>query len=81
VKLSSSRTLLCEGSPTPVEASVAYNANTKTARLDPSKDLKPNTLYEAVVTAGAKDLAGNRLDQKPGVKGNQRKVWCFTTAE
>jgi hypothetical protein len=28
---------------------------------------------------GARDLAGNRLDQSPGVAGSQPKVWVFTT--
>jgi hypothetical protein len=32
-----------KGSSTPPEASAAYNANTKTARLDPTDDLKPAT--------------------------------------
>ncbi|MDP9437993.1 MAG: Ig-like domain-containing protein [Actinomycetota bacterium] len=53
------------------------------ATLDPfgatSTLLAAKTKYKAVVTAGAKDLAGNALDQKPTAAGNQPKVWYFTT--
>ncbi len=53
------------------------------ATLDPfgASDtlLRANTRYKAVVTTGAKDLAGNRLDQNSTSTGNQRKVWTFTT--
>lgn len=47
--------------------------------LDPSKLLAANTRYKAVVTTGAKDLAGNALDQNPSIGGNQQKVWTFKT--
>jgi Tol biopolymer transport system component len=41
--------------------------------------LAPSTKYKAVVTTGAKDLAGNRLDQdQTPSNGNQQKVWFFT---
>lgn len=41
-----------------------------------TSDLKNvNPKYKAVVTAGAKDLVGNALDQKLRVPGNQKKVW------
>jgi Tol biopolymer transport system component len=41
--------------------------------------LAPRTKYKAVVTTGAKDLAGNRLDQdQTPSNGNQQKVWFFT---
>jgi beta-lactam-binding protein with PASTA domain len=42
--------------------------------------LAPRTKYKAVVTTGAKDLAGNALDQNATTSGNQQKVWFFTTA-
>jgi hypothetical protein len=32
-----------------------------------------------VVTTGAKNLAGNRLDQKPNKRGQQSMSWTFTT--
>jgi Tol biopolymer transport system component len=42
--------------------------------------LAPSTKYKAVVNTGAKDLAGNRLDQdQTPSNGNQQKVWFFTT--
>jgi dipeptidyl aminopeptidase/acylaminoacyl peptidase len=40
--------------------------------------LAPRTKYKAVVTTGAKDLAGNALDQNDKTSGNQQKVWFFT---
>jgi Tol biopolymer transport system component len=40
--------------------------------------LAPSTKYKAVVTTGAKDLAGNALDQNATTSGNQQKVWFFT---
>jgi Bacterial Ig-like domain len=54
-----------------------------TATLNPfgSSDTRLNksTKYKAVVTTGAKDLAGNALDQDATKLGNQQKVWYFTT--
>jgi hypothetical protein len=41
--------------------------------------LAANTKYKAVVTTGARDLAGNRLDQNTTLTGNQQKTWTFTT--
>jgi Tol biopolymer transport system component len=40
--------------------------------------LAPSTKYKAVVTTGAKDQAGNALDQNATTSGNQQKVWFFT---
>jgi hypothetical protein len=41
--------------------------------------LAKNTKYKAVVTTGAKDIAGNALDQNSKKAGNQQKSWTFTT--
>ncbi len=41
--------------------------------------LKENTRYKAVVSTGALDVFGNRLDQQPRVSGNQPKEWYFKT--
>jgi hypothetical protein len=41
--------------------------------------LAANTRYRAVITLGAKDRAGNALDQNPTASGNQSMVWTFTT--
>jgi hypothetical protein len=67
------------GTPNAIGAPVSYDEATKKARLDPDNNLRPGTKYKAVVTTGARDLAGNRLDQNPGVAGSQPKVWVFTT--
>jgi len=36
--------------------------------------------YKAVVSTGAKDLAGNALDQNPTLSGLQQKAWTFTVS-
>ena len=41
--------------------------------------LGANTTYRAVVTMGARDLAGNQLDQSPTIAGKQQKAWTFKT--
>ncbi len=67
-----------EGPDTPVDATVNYGALAKKATLDPIANLVRGARYKAVVTTGAKDLAGNRLDQDPTLSGNQPKTWFFT---
>jgi hypothetical protein len=44
-----------------------------------TQQLAARTKYKAVVTTGAKDLAGNALDQDPMTAGDQQKTWTFTT--
>lgn len=66
------------GSTTAIAATVSYDAATRGATLNPNANLKLGTKYKAVVTAGARDLAGNQLDQDPAVDGNQSKAWFFT---
>ncbi len=62
---------------------VRLSLNGLKATLDPfgtsATLLAKNTKYKAVVTTGAKDLAGNALDQSPTKAGSQQKVWTFTT--
>jgi hypothetical protein len=41
--------------------------------------LAANSRYRAVVTTGARDLAGNQLDQNLTSTGSQPKSWTFTT--
>jgi Bacterial Ig-like domain/FG-GAP-like repeat/Bacterial Ig domain len=41
--------------------------------------LAGRTKFKVVVSTGAKDEAGNQLDQDPSTAGNQQKVWYFTT--
>jgi hypothetical protein len=66
------------GTTTKVSASVTYDPATKTVTLNPATNLKRGAKYVATVTTGAKDLAGNALDQDPNTAGNQAKVWSFT---
>jgi hypothetical protein len=71
--------LFTKGSTTKLTAKVTYDASTHTATLDPANSLRSGRTYKAVVTMGAKDLAGNSLDQNPSVAGEQQKAWLFTT--
>lgn len=68
------------GTKRAVAATVRYDAETNEATLDPSAKLASGTKYAATVTSGAKDLAGNALDQSPSVAGEQPKSWSFVTA-
>ena len=61
------------------KATVTYEEGaTNKATLDPSADLRRGEKYRVVVNRGARDEAGNRLDQDGDPSnGNQRKVWRF----
>ena len=67
-----------KGSTKKLSARVTYNAATKKVTLNPTTSLRKGLSYKAIVTTGAKDVAGNRLDQKRTTKGLQQKVWSFT---
>ena len=67
-----------KGSNKALAATVAYDAETRKAVLDPRVDLRRGATYTPRVTSGAQDLAGSRLDQNPDAAGNQPKVWSFT---
>jgi hypothetical protein len=69
--------LFKKGSTTKIGAAVSYDASTRTAKLDPTNNLRLGTTYKAVVTTGAKDLAGLQLDQTT-TTGLQQKTWLFT---
>jgi Tol biopolymer transport system component len=73
--------LFRKGSTTKLAAEVTYNPDTRKAKLNPTKSLPRGATYKAVVTTGAKDLAGNNLDQNTSLSGQQRKVWFFTVGE
>ena len=64
-------------------ATVAPSEDGLSATLDPygasPTKLGAKTKYKAVVTTGAKDVAGNALDQNSATAGNQQKAWYFTT--
>ncbi len=66
------------GTTTAIGAQVSYDAQKKKAILNPDANLLLGKTYKAVVTTGAEDLAGNRLDQNQTKAGNQQKVWFFT---
>jgi hypothetical protein len=70
--------LVKKGSTKKLSARVTYNAATKKATLNPTASLRKGLTYKAVVTTGAKDVAGSRLDQKRTTKGLQQKLWSFT---
>jgi hypothetical protein len=70
--------LFKKGSTTQRAAQVSYSASTRTAKLDPTNNLREEVTYKAVVSTGAKDLAGNRLDQDRSTTALQKKVWYFT---
>ncbi len=72
---SATMTLVAQGTTTPLAASVAYNAGTKTATLTPSAALGTSTAYVLRIVggpAGVADLAGNRLAADV--------TWTFTTS-
>ena len=73
-----------DGSRTAVAATVTYTETTTAtgakvyrATLNPDSNLQLGRTYIATVTTGARDLAGNALDQDSSVAGNQSKVWTF----
>jgi hypothetical protein len=75
--------LFKKGTTTKIAAKVSYDPTTRTATLDPFGSsttlLARGTTYKAVVTTGAKDVAGNQLDQSP-TTGLQQKAWTFTVS-
>ena len=72
--------LLEQGSTTEIGAILSYRASTDTATLDPTSSLRRGVTYKAVVSTGAKDVAGNPLDQNPTLPDLQQKTWLFTVS-
>jgi hypothetical protein len=72
--------LMKAGTTTAIGAVVSYDATTKKAILNPNANLQLGTKYKAVVTTGATDLAGKRLDQNSSLSGLQQKSWTFTVS-
>ena len=65
------------------KVTVALSTDGLKATLNPfgtstTTHLASGTKYKTVVTTGAKDLAGNRLDQHGSLSGSQPKQWVFT---
>jgi hypothetical protein len=73
--------LFKKGSTTKVGASVTYNPTLDRAVLHPNNFLQRGVSYRAVVTTGAKDKAGHRLDQNRRLSGLQQKVWFFKVSD
>jgi hypothetical protein len=72
-----------DGSTTRItDAPVTLSSDGLQATLDPfgtsATLLSKSTKYRAVVTTGAKDVAGNQLDQNSTTTGLQQKAWSFT---
>jgi subtilisin family serine protease len=71
--------LMKAGTTNQILAVVTYDPNTNKGILNPNANLKLGTKYKAAVTTGAKDLAGNQLDQdQDPSNGLQQKGWSFT---
>jgi hypothetical protein len=70
-----------KGSDTQEDSTMGYNAAQRKVTLWPPNPLQRGVTYKAVVSTGAKDLAGNRLDQNRNSAGLQPKVWYFTIEE
>jgi hypothetical protein len=74
-----------DGSTTQVtNVSVSLSTDGLKATLNPFGSsttlLARGTKYKAVVTTGAKDLAGNRLDQISSTTSLDQKTWSFTVS-
>jgi Tol biopolymer transport system component len=69
--------LFKKGTTTQIPAQVTYNADIRTAKLDPTNSLRRGVAYKAVVTTWARDVAGNRLDQEGTTSGFQQMRWFF----
>jgi subtilisin-like proprotein convertase family protein len=67
------------GSTKPVAAVVRFDALTATVAVVPSKSLRADTRYKAVIESGFKDAARNFNDQDSAKAGAQRMVWKFRT--
>lgn len=70
-----------KGSDTREDSTMGYNAAQRKVTLWPPNPLERGVTYKAVVSTRAKDLAGNPLDQRPTLPGDQPKVWYFTIEE
>ena len=70
-------TLRKRGSSDFLAARVSYNPSTDRVILESSNFLKRGATYKAAVHRGAKDLAGNPLDQNASLSGSQKHEWTF----
>ncbi len=65
-----------KGSSTKIAATVDYSTDTP----DPTDPCGEGITHKAVVSTGAKDVAGNPLDQNSSTTGLQQKAWSFTVS-
>ena len=78
--------LNADGTQTQItNVTVALSTDGLVATLNPfgsstTTHLARGTKYKGVITTGAKDVAGNQLDQNSTLSGSQQKVWTFTTS-
>jgi hypothetical protein len=74
---------LYKGTTEITNVTVTPSADGTRATLNPYGNsatvLEKNTTYKAVVSTGAKDRAGNMLDQNSRVTGSQPMTWSFKT--
>jgi hypothetical protein len=76
-----------DGSTTQItNVTVSLSTDGLGATLDPfgsstTTHLANGSKYKAVITTGAKDVAGNPLDQQPTTTGLQLKAWSFTVSQ
>jgi hypothetical protein len=76
-----------DGSTTQItDVTVALSTDGLKATLNPfgtstTTHLARDTKYKGVITTGAKDVAGNPLDQQPTTAGSQQKAWSFTVSQ
>ena len=75
-----------DGSTTQItNVSVSLSTDGLVATLNPfgtstTTHLARGTKYKAVITTGARDVAGNPLDQNTTTAGSQQKAWSFTVS-
>ena len=75
-----------DGSTTQItDVSVSLSTDGLVATLDPfgtstTTHLTRGTKYKGVITTGARDVAGNQLDQNASTAGLQLKAWTFTVS-
>jgi hypothetical protein len=65
--------------------SVSLSTDGLVATLNPfgtstTMHLARGTTYKGVITTGARDVAGNQLDQNATTAGSQQKAWTFTVS-
>ncbi len=76
-----------DGSTTQItDVTVIPSTDGLEATLDPfgtstTTHLANGTTYKAVISTGARDEAGNQLDQHPTMTGLQQKAWSFTVSQ